>query len=98
VTGDGANAVTTRVYHLSFEAPGLQFKPGDQSRVTIVLSRRDDTLWLPSDAIRFDPDPYVLSQKSGSPERLRVTTGIRSADRVEILEGLDQGDVVLAWQ
>jgi multidrug resistance efflux pump len=70
---------------------------GDVVTVTIVLQRKEDTLWLPPEAIRtFQDRRFVVIQEGNAQRRANLKIGIEGQDRVEILEGVSEGQVVLA--
>jgi len=72
------------------------FQLGDLASVTIVLEEKDDVLWLPPAAIRiFQGREFVIVQDADRQRRVDVTIGIKSDDRVEILEGLEEGQIVV---
>jgi hypothetical protein len=61
-----------------------------------VLERREDVLWLPPEAIRsFEGRRFIVVREGDRERRVVVRTGIESVERVEILEGVDEGDVVV---
>ena len=69
---------------------------GDLSRVTVVLERKDNVLWLPPQAIRtFEGRRFVVVQDGEAQRRVDVTIGIESDERVEIKEGLTAGLTVV---
>jgi multidrug efflux pump subunit AcrA (membrane-fusion protein) len=69
---------------------------GDLVRATAVLESREDVLWLPPQAVReFEGRKFVIVQDGDAQRRVDVKTGIVGEDRVEILEGLTEGQVVL---
>jgi multidrug efflux pump subunit AcrA (membrane-fusion protein) len=69
---------------------------GDIVRVTVVLERKDDVLWLPPQAIRtFEGREFVVVQEGEAQRRVDVKIGIESDDRVEIEEGLTEGLIVI---
>ncbi len=75
----------------------LGMRVGDRMRITIELERSVDALWLPPQAVRtFEGRNFVVIQEEGGQRRLDVTIGIRSSDRLEILEGLSEGQTVIA--
>jgi len=75
----------------------LGMRVGDRVRITIELERSADTLWLPPQAVRsFEGRNFVVIQEGGGQRRLDVTIGIRSDERLEILDGLSEGQVVIA--
>ncbi|NLE46137.1 MAG: HlyD family efflux transporter periplasmic adaptor subunit [Chloroflexi bacterium] len=72
------------------------YEQGDLVRVTVVLERKDNVLWLPPQAIRtFEGRKFVVIQEGDAQRRVDVKVGIESEDRVEILEGLTLGQVII---
>lgn len=70
---------------------------GDRLRITAELERVEDTLWLPPQAVRtFEGRSFVVLQEDGAQRRVDVRIGIRSDDRLEILDGLEEGQTVMA--
>jgi HlyD family secretion protein len=70
---------------------------GSPVSVAIVLEQRDDVLWLPPAAVQtFQGHPFVVVQDGGLQRRTDVEPGIQGADRLEILSGLQEGQVVVA--
>jgi multidrug efflux pump subunit AcrA (membrane-fusion protein) len=85
-----------RNVHVSVDLAGLEVELGDLVRVTVVLERKDDVLWLPPTAIRtFEGRKFVIVQEGAAQRQVDVTLGIESDDRVEIVEGLEEGQVVV---
>lgn len=82
-------------YHIAYEPSDLKLVSGDVAIVTVVQARRENVLWLPPKAIRADSRSYVLVQRGDRPERVDIETGLTTPDRVEILRGLNEGDVVI---
>jgi multidrug efflux pump subunit AcrA (membrane-fusion protein) len=77
-------------------ALGSKLAMGDLVRATAVLESREDVLWLPPQAVReFEGRKFVITQDGDAQRRVDVKTGIVGEDRVEILEGLTEGQVVL---
>ena len=73
------------------------FKLGDLVSVTVILESKQNALWLPVQAIRtFEGRNFVVVQTEGLPRRQDVKIGIRNTEQVEILEGLEEGQVVIA--
>jgi len=79
------------------DTKGRDLQVGQLGKVTVVIERHTDTLYLPPAAIRtFEGRRFVVVQdEGGAQRRLDVKIGITSADRVEILEGVDEGQVVV---
>ena len=87
---------TTRVsLETSLEDIGLDL--GDLVRVVVLLEEKDNVLWLPPQAIRnFEGRKFVVVKDGEGQRRADVKVGITGDDRVEILEGLTEGQVVVA--
>jgi HlyD family secretion protein len=65
--------------------------------VDIEAARRPNALILPAEAIHdaAGANPWVLTVASGSAKRQEVKIGARGDGRVEILDGLREGDLVV---
>jgi multidrug efflux pump subunit AcrA (membrane-fusion protein) len=73
------------------------YKLGDIVDVQVVLERVADALWLPPQAIRnFEGRKFVVVQEGERQRRVNVTLGIEGDRRVEIVEGLKEGQVVVS--
>ena len=80
----------------------LQLRPGMFARVTTVFSARDDALVIPEEAmvpqgklqfvIKLLKGPDAQTRIS---KRVEVKVGLRSPGKVEIVEGLELGDMVV---
>ena len=93
--GVGEEDTSTRV-SLDMAAVGDELELGDLVRITVVLERKDDVLWLPPVAIRtFEGREFVVVQDGEAQRLVDVKVGIESEDRVEIEEGLTDGQIVL---
>lgn len=93
--GDGDEDKSVRVA-LDTTTAEAGFELGDLVRVTVVLERKDNVLWLPPQAIRtFEGRRFVLVQEGEAQRRVDVKVGIESEDRVEIEKGLTEGQVVI---
>ncbi|HEV3436609.1 MAG TPA: HlyD family efflux transporter periplasmic adaptor subunit, partial [Gemmata sp.] len=83
---------------LDGKADGLV--PGMTCSVRIVTAKKKAALTVPSSAVFEDVTEdihYVYRPtKGGKNEKKTVTVGITSGDRIEILEGLAEGDEILA--
>jgi multidrug efflux pump subunit AcrA (membrane-fusion protein) len=59
-------------------------------------SAKDNVLWLPPQALRvFDGRRFAVVQDGNDQRRVDVKVGIQTADRVEIEEGLEEGQTVV---
>ncbi len=94
-TGAEEQDKSTRVT-LEATAKEAGFELGDLARVTVVLERKDKVLWLPPQAIRtFEGRKFVVIQDGEAQRRVDIKVGIESEDRVEIKEGLTEGQIVV---
>jgi len=85
-----------KLTHLEFDPADLALTAGDLVKVNVVIERKDDVLWLPPAAIRtFSGRNFVVVQDGDVQRRVDVTIGIQSTDRVEIKEGLEEGQIVV---
>lgn len=98
-TGGGANVSdldrSTRIA-IEQSPEEIGYDLGDLMQVEVELERKTDILWLPPSAIRiFDGRRFVVVQDGDVQRRVDVRTGIQTPDQVEILEGLELGQVVV---
>lgn len=69
---------------------------GDPVRLTVVLERKGDVLWLPPQAIHtLDARNFVVVKDGDALLHVDVTLGIQGDDRIEIEEGLLEGQIVV---
>ena len=74
-----------------------QLRPGMFARVRLILQQRADVAVVPEEALVPAPGnvQFVYRVVDGRAHRVEVTTGARRGARVEILAGLQPGDVVV---
>ena len=78
------------------EAKDEGFELGDLVQVRVQLEHKDSVLWLPPQAIRvFDGRRFVVVQDEDVQRRVDVKVGIQTPDRIEIEEGLEEGQIVV---
>jgi len=76
--------------------PGGVLLPGGFANVKLVLAEAHDALLIPAESLIPDFEAaYVFVAVDGKVERRRVLTGTRTESRVQIVEGLSAGDVVV---
>ena len=76
------------------ESVGLEL--ADRVRVEVVIERHSDVLWLPPQAVRqFQGRNFVVVQDGELQRRVDVTLGVQTEDRWEILDGLEEGWIVV---
>ena len=96
-TSSAATINPDPAYHIEF-APSstLELTVGDLASVVITLKRQKDALWLPPQAVRtFEGRRFVVVKEGTKQRRQDVRIGIVNSEKVEILEGLNEGDVVV---
>jgi membrane fusion protein, macrolide-specific efflux system len=87
---------TTRI-SLAASPAESGLKLGNAVQLTVVLQIKDNVLLLPSQAIRvFEGRNFVLIKNGNLQQRVDVKLGIKSDIQVEILDGLSEGQVVIA--
>lgn len=85
----------TRV-RIQFDNPPANLTLGELATVAIVLEEKENVLWLPPAAIRtFQGRTFVVIEEANGQRRADVRLGIESEARVEILEGVEVGEVIV---
>ena len=70
---------------------------GDLVRVVATLEKRTGVLWLPPQAVRnFEGRQFVVVQDGNGQRRVDVKVGITGDDRLEITDGVTEGQIVVA--
>ncbi|MCP5094549.1 MAG: HlyD family efflux transporter periplasmic adaptor subunit [Chloroflexi bacterium] len=94
-SGSGADENEETVARISIDQD-VALTLGELAEVTITLEKKDGVLWLPPAAIRrFQGRRFVVVQDGVAQRRIDVLIGIESEDRVEILEGLEAGQMII---
>jgi len=96
-TSSSSTVNSDPAYHVDYQAPAdMKVTVGDLASVVITLKRQKDALWLPPQAVRsFEGRRFVVIKDGTHQRRQDVRIGIVSSERVEILEGLKEGDVIV---
>jgi RND family efflux transporter MFP subunit len=98
LTGAAAGAVQQedRLTRIGLTDEMSDLELGELATLTIILEEREEVLWLPPAALRaFQGRNFVVVQDGDVQRRVDVRLGIQSDDRVEILEGLAPGQIVV---
>jgi multidrug efflux pump subunit AcrA (membrane-fusion protein) len=94
----------SKVYELKIDAdwegaglkPGEDIKPDMNGEVQLILNRLEDVLTIPIESVFSEEDQYYCwKMENGTPVEKKVTIGRMNDDRVQIVEGLEEGDEVL---
>ncbi len=92
-----ATTATDRSVRIAIQDADAEMQAGDLARVTIVTDRKDNTLWLPPQALRnFQGRRFVVVRDPEGERRADVKIGLQGEDRVEILNGVLEGQIVVA--
>lgn len=97
VSAAGSNSAEGTV-HVSFEDPeqAAEFELGDRLTVHILVESHTDALWLPPAAIRdFNGRKFVVVQDGEFQRRTDITLGLVGEERVEIVAGVLEGEVIV---
>jgi membrane fusion protein (multidrug efflux system) len=71
-------------------------RPGLFARVNLTLTTRENSILVPEQAmVAVGVDQFVFKVVDGKVARVKVRTGERRAAKVEILDGLAPGDVIV---
>lgn len=82
--------------HIALDDPDIPLTLGEVASITIQVESREDVLWLPVAALRtFQGRDFVFVEENGIQRRVDVVLGLRSNERVEIVEGLQEGQTVI---
>ena len=74
----------------------LKLRPGMFARVQLQLGVRDNAVWVPEQAIvPRGQDAFVFRVVADKVELVQVRTGVRKVGEVEILQGIEGGDLVV---
>ena len=78
------------------EDAGVKLEKGALVRVIVTLQEKNDVLWLPPAAIRtFSGRDFVLVTDGDGQRRVPIKIGIRTEDRVELVDGVTEGQEVI---
>lgn len=70
--------------------------PGAFANITLILDQIDDAIMLPAIAIIPELNRQkVFVARDGKVEEVEIRTGIRTSNKVQVIDGLQVGDVVL---
>ena len=82
--------------HLAVEGETPPLVAGEFVNIEVVAAVREDTLLLPDAAVRrFGGRTFVVVQDGDRQRRIDIRTGLESQGMVEVLEGLEEGDVIV---
>ena len=90
---DQTDETATRI---ALDDPNVTVELGELATVIISLERKENVLWLPPEAVRsFQGRDFVVIQDNDAQRRVVVRLGLETQDQIEILEGVEEGQVVV---
>ena len=93
--GTYENGLTLFDVRVTFDAQELPLRAWMSANVNVPLFRKDDVLIIPAMAIQSDEEgPFVIVVQGGRTARRRVRVGISDGVNIEVIEGLEKGEVV----
>ncbi|UZR92580.1 efflux RND transporter periplasmic adaptor subunit [Chondrinema litorale] len=90
--------VSTRTISLRAKAQNTNGRilPGAFANITIILNRIENTLCVPTEAIIPEMNTKrVFLSRNGKAESVEVETGLRLPEKIQIVNGLNEGDSVV---
>lgn len=93
-TGDSSNVIVRIVLD---QPPSKDtYQSGDKVTVEVQLANKKGVLWVPPAAIhQVGGRTFVIVDTGQGPQRIEIEIGLQTQDRVEILSGLTEGQVVI---
>jgi RND family efflux transporter MFP subunit len=94
----GTGESDEKVVHITLREPPSPdtYQNGDKVTVTVLLAHKEGVLWLPPDAIRSAGGrTFVIINSDAGPQRVDIEIGLQTRDRVEIVSGLEEGQIVV---
>ena len=95
----GALDPGTRSMQVEIDVPNRdgQLTPGMYAQVTLNVAHSGESLTAPVEAVDQTGTPFVLVVDSGNKvEKRNVRVGVATANRVELLSGVNEGDRIVA--
>ena len=72
------------------------YQAGDKVTVRVELANKKGVLWLPPAAIhQVGGRTFVIADTGLGPQRMEIEIGLQTQDKVEIVSGLSEGQIVI---
>lgn len=94
----GTGASDEGAIHVTLDAPpsASSYQSGDKVTVVVQLASKEGALWLPPEAIRSAGGrTFVIINSDSGPKRVDVEIGLQTRDKIEIISGLEEGQIVV---
>lgn len=79
---------------VNIDNPDLTLRPNTFGEVTLEVSSHEGALVVPQEAI-LEHKYVFLARKDNTVERKEVSLGLQNTDRIEIVKGLHEGDLIV---
>jgi membrane fusion protein, macrolide-specific efflux system len=99
VDARGTSDENNPILHIQMDGSptDLGYKMLDLVKVDVIVKKSLNALWVPPQVIRtFNNHSFVVVQDGNIQRRVDVTLGVVGDERVEILEGLTEGQIVVS--
>jgi len=100
VATDSGGVVTYKVI-IGLDKTDQPVRGGMSANADVITEVRDNVLIVPNWTIRIDRQTgksYVNIKRGDKIEEIEIVTGLRNADKSEVLSGLNEGDVLVVPQ
>jgi len=93
-TGESSNLIVRIVLN---QPPSKDtYQAGDKVTVRVELANKKGVLWLPPAAIhQVGGRTFVIADAGLGPQRIEIEIGLQTQDKVEIVAGLTEGQIVI---
>jgi len=97
--GSGSESGSSSAVCIQLDDAAQVLDLGDRVRVTATLGKRENVLWLPRDAVRtLQGQDFVFVYDDEQQHRVDIEAGLEGNGRLEILNGVEEGSVVVVPQ
>jgi hypothetical protein len=94
--GGGSPQDGDKSTRISVDDANVPVERGALAAVRVILQQKDNVLWLPAAAVRrFQGRDFVVVQDGDAQRRIALTTGVSTEERIEIVDGVAEGQIVI---
>lgn len=92
----GQQSTHTFIIEALFDNPGKVLKPGMYVPVKVIVDKKEDVISLPIEVVLSEgKEKFVYVVKDLQAKKVPVSVGIRGEERLEIVSGVSEGDMVV---
>jgi RND family efflux transporter MFP subunit len=85
----------TMMFEIDVPNPGLELAPGMYASVVLKVENHPNALAIPIQAVAGKQNSVLVVNPDNTIESRQVTLGVETADKVEVVSGLKEGELVL---